>query len=136
MKHQSTACHCCYCLVTKPCLLTPWTVRHQASLSVGFPRQEYWSGLPLPSLGVFLPQGWNAHLLHWQVGSLAPREPQYHSQSKDLSTPSIPCLVVKSTGSSVTDQWNHLEQIAEVSASISSSMKIAIGDSTWDCSEK
>ena len=30
----------------------PWTVAHQASLSIGFPRQEYWSGLPCPSLGV------------------------------------------------------------------------------------
>ena len=28
---------------------TPWTVAHQAPLSVGFSRQEYWSGLPLPS---------------------------------------------------------------------------------------
>ena len=28
---------------------TPWTVAHQALLSVGFPRQEYWSGLPFPS---------------------------------------------------------------------------------------
>ena len=28
---------------------TPWTVAHQAPLSMGFPRQEYWSGLPLPS---------------------------------------------------------------------------------------
>ena len=27
---------------------TPWTVAHQASLSMGFPRQEYWSGLPSP----------------------------------------------------------------------------------------
>ena len=27
----------------------PWTIAHQASLSVGFPRQEYWSGLPFPS---------------------------------------------------------------------------------------
>ena len=27
---------------------TPWTVAHQAPLSVGFPRQEYWSGLPFP----------------------------------------------------------------------------------------
>ena len=27
----------------------PWTVAHQASLSMGFPRQEYWSGLPFPS---------------------------------------------------------------------------------------
>ena len=30
---------------------TPWTVAHQAPLTVGFPRQEYWSGLPFPSLG-------------------------------------------------------------------------------------
>ena len=28
---------------------TPWTVAHQAPLSMGFSRQEYWSGLPLPS---------------------------------------------------------------------------------------
>ena len=27
---------------------TPWTVARQAPLSVGFPRQEYWSGLPFP----------------------------------------------------------------------------------------
>ena len=30
---------------------TPWTVAHQAPLSMGFPRQEYWSGWPLPSPG-------------------------------------------------------------------------------------
>ena len=30
---------------------TPWTVAHQAPLSAGFPRQEYWSGLPFPSPG-------------------------------------------------------------------------------------
>ena len=30
---------------------TPWTVARQAPLSMGFPRQEYWSGLPLPSPG-------------------------------------------------------------------------------------
>ena len=27
----------------------PWTVAHQAPLSMGFSRQEYWSGLPFPS---------------------------------------------------------------------------------------
>ena len=27
----------------------PWTTAHKAPLSVGFPRQEYWSGLPFPS---------------------------------------------------------------------------------------
>ena len=29
----------------------PWTIAHQDPLSMGFSRQEYWSGLPFPSLG-------------------------------------------------------------------------------------
>ena len=33
-------------------LVTPWTAAHQAPLSMGFSRQEYWSGVPLPSLEV------------------------------------------------------------------------------------
>ena len=32
-------------------VLSPWTVAHQTPLSVGFSRQEYWSGLPFPSPG-------------------------------------------------------------------------------------
>ena len=32
-----------------PTLATPWTVAHQAPLSMGFPRQEYWNGLPFAS---------------------------------------------------------------------------------------
>ena len=32
-------------------LETPWTVACQAPLSMGFARQEYWSGLPFPSPG-------------------------------------------------------------------------------------
>ena len=32
---------------------TPWTVAYQAPPSMGFSRQEYWSGLPLPSPGDF-----------------------------------------------------------------------------------
>ena len=31
--------------------VTLWTVALQAPLSMGFPRQEYWSGLPIPSPG-------------------------------------------------------------------------------------
>ena len=31
--------------------LSPWTVAHQAPLPMGFPRQEYWSGLPSPPPG-------------------------------------------------------------------------------------
>jgi len=31
--------------------VTPWTAAHQTPLSMGFPKQEYWSGLPFPSPG-------------------------------------------------------------------------------------
>ena len=31
--------------------VTPWTIAHQSSLSMGFPRQEYLSGLPFPPPG-------------------------------------------------------------------------------------
>ena len=52
--HTHTRAHTIYgggSLVTKSCatLVTPWTVAHQAPLSIGFPRKEYWSGLPFPS---------------------------------------------------------------------------------------
>ena len=32
---------------SRPILATPWTAAHQAPPSMGFPRQEYWSGVPL-----------------------------------------------------------------------------------------
>ena len=51
----------CVCVCVSLCMLTcvqlfatPWTVAHQAPLSMEFSRQEYWSGLPFPSLG-YLP---------------------------------------------------------------------------------
>ena len=50
-KHGNNfTCCCCCCLVAKSIELfaTPWTIVCQAPLSVGFPRQEYWSGLPFP----------------------------------------------------------------------------------------
>ena len=52
---------------------TPWTIAHQAPLSLGFSRQEYWSGLPFPPPGDLLIQGWNSCLLcllHWQADPL------------------------------------------------------------------
>ena len=33
-----------------PLIVTPWTAAYQAPPSMGFSRQEYWSGVPLPSL--------------------------------------------------------------------------------------
>ena len=41
---------CCVCVSHSVMFFsTPWTAAHQASLSMGFSRQEYWSGLPSPS---------------------------------------------------------------------------------------
>ena len=45
-----------------PTLVTPWTVAHQAPLSMGFPRQEYWSGLPFPSPGGSYQPGDQTHI--------------------------------------------------------------------------
>ena len=53
--------------------VTLWTVACQAPLSMGFSRQEYWSGLPCSLPGDLPDQGSNPHLLcllHWQAGSL------------------------------------------------------------------
>ena len=52
---------------------TLWTTAHQASLSMGFSRQEYWIGLPFPPPGDPPDSGLNPyllHLLHWQLDSL------------------------------------------------------------------
>ena len=65
---------------------TPWTVAHQAPLSMEFSRQEYWNGLPFPPPGDVLGPGIapvSAALLHWQVDSpLTPLLPHSHSVSR------------------------------------------------------
>ena len=43
---------------------------HQAPLSMGFPRQEYWSGLPFPSPGDLPDPGIKPASPAWQVDSL------------------------------------------------------------------
>ena len=63
IKHMGMRCRVRGCV--RVCV-TPWTVTLQSPLSVGFSRQECWSGVPCPPLG--------DHLLRWQAGSspLAP----------------------------------------------------------------
>ena len=51
-KNKQTQCVCVLSCFSRVWLfVTPWTVAHQAPLSMGFSRQEHWSGLPLPSPG-------------------------------------------------------------------------------------
>ena len=63
--------------------VTPWTVAHQASLSLGFFRQEYWSGLPfstpgdLPNPGIKpMSPALQPTCPAWQVDSLPLRHPE------------------------------------------------------------
>ena len=61
-------------------LATPWTAAHQAPPSMGFPRQGYWSWVPLPSLLDYTVHGiLQARILEWVAfpfsrGSSQPRD--------------------------------------------------------------
>ena len=46
-----SCCCCCQVLSCVQFFATPWTVTHQTPLSMEFPSQKYWSGLPFPSPG-------------------------------------------------------------------------------------
>ena len=48
---------CSVASVTSDSSATPWTAARQAPLSMGFPRQEYWSGLSCPPSGDLLDPG-------------------------------------------------------------------------------
>ena len=52
--------------------MTPWNVAHQAPLSMGLFRQEYWSGLPFPSPGDLSDPGIEAGAPALQAVSLLP----------------------------------------------------------------
>ena len=57
---EAALCFCCFCLVPQSCptlLRPPWAVAHQAPLSMGFSRQECWTGLPFPPPGDLLYPG-------------------------------------------------------------------------------
>ena len=63
----------CVCVSRVQRFVTPWTAACQAVLSMGFSRQEYWSGVLFHSPRIFPTQGSNQSLLHllcWQAGSL------------------------------------------------------------------
>ena len=72
-------------LVAKSCptLATPWTVAHQAPLSMEFSRQEYWSGLPFPSPGDLPDPGIKPRSPSLQADTL-PSEPPGKPLQEDL----------------------------------------------------
>ena len=76
-------CVCCAVLSRVWLFATTWSVAHQAPLSMGFSRQEYWRGHHSLLQGIFPSRGWKPHLLHllhWQACSL----PLRHLESSNL----------------------------------------------------
>ena len=63
--------------------VAPWTAAHQAPLSRGFSRQEYWSGLPYPSPGNLPDPGIKPESPALQVDSL-PLAPPGKPSSQDI----------------------------------------------------
>ena len=59
--------------------VTPWTVAHQAPPSMGFSRQEYWSGLPFPSPGNLPNSG------------IEPGSPAFQADALTSEPPGKPC---------------------------------------------
>ena len=59
---------------------TPWTVPYQAPPSMGFSRQEYWSGLPFPSPGDLPDPG------------IEPGSPAFQADALTSEPPGKPCI--------------------------------------------
>ena len=62
----------------------PWTVALQAPLSMGFPRQEYWSGLPFPPpRETSWPRGWTliSYTGRWILTTEPPGKAEYHESN-------------------------------------------------------
>ena len=79
------------CLVANSCptLATPSTVAHQASLSMGFSSQDYWSGLPFPSPRDLPDSGIEPRSLALQADSLPTELPGNSAHPPKKNTPLI-----------------------------------------------
>ena len=71
-------------------LVTPWTAAYQAPPSMGFSRQEYWSGVPLLSRHCEL-SGEQRHLLSWNLYSSGGNKREMSTQKKKLR---VTCLMI------------------------------------------
>ena len=110
----------CFGLVAKSCLTlaTPWTVAWQTSLSIGFSRQEYWSGLPFPSPGDLPNPGIKSGSLVLQADSL-PTELWVYSntilpQETRKSSNRKPNFTPKTTGKRTTPSPQKMSRRKEI----------------------
>ena len=92
---------------------TPWSVAHQAPLSMEFPRQEYWSGLPCPPPGD-LPHPWQAFFYH--LGSPLQGGPGIKLEQGGLVWRKVQWLVVIIKGRLTPGTVRHLFHTRSLSA--------------------
>ena len=81
---------------------TPWAVAHQAPPSMGFSRQEYWSGVPFPSLLLYV----NTDLNTWQIHQCF----ESSQQPSELGTMIIPILHEGKR----RERWRKLPEITQL----------------------
>ena len=88
------------CFSCLPLFVTLWIVDCQAPLSMGFSRQECWSGLPFPPPGDLSDPGIKptSCLLYWQADSL----PRSHQEAL------CPTQEVSSSGDGVWSRWHSI----------------------------
>ena len=92
---RSWAAYSSHGLVVQPLrrvqlLCNPMNCSPQTPLSMGFPKQEYWSGLPCPPPGGINPtQAWNPGLLRWEVGSLPLSHQEAHGSHSESESRSV-----------------------------------------------
>ena len=80
--------------------MTPWTVAHQAPPSMGFSRQEYWSGLPFSSPGDLPDPG------------IEPRSPALQAEALTSEPPGKPQCIYKILANSLYTNEKFSFQIA------------------------
>ena len=88
--------------------VTPWTVAHQAPLSMEFSRQEYWNGLPFPSPGDLPNPGIEPESPALQADAL-PSEPPGIGQRQILYV-----ITYKWKLKSKTNKYNKTEAVSQM----------------------
>ena len=84
--------------------MTPWAVAYQAPPSIGFSRQEYWSGLPFPFPGDLPVPETNPHVLHCRQTVEPLVKMQGHGQLKETKSDILKMLL-----SHHETDWNSVE---------------------------
>ena len=114
---------------------TLWTIANQSSLSMGFSRQEYWSGLPFPSPGDLPDPGIEPRSPTLRADAL-PSEPPGKPTNKDLQYStwnSAQCHVEAWMGGEFLREWIHVCMTEPLHCSPETFTALLIGYSSVQC---